>query len=307
MKRFGILVTTGAIVTALAVSGVALAQGGAGTATGNTSATSGSVARPGPRLGGTVTAVQGSNLTLQNKSGNLTVLLNDSPVYDLGPGIAGQVSDIQVGDRLDVEGTQSSNTVTASRVHIQLPSLTGTIAQFDSSSLTLRNGLWTATVSLGSDTPVYTIAGSGSLSSLATGQEVTVIGRVQGNILAARAIRLMPAHLEGKVVSVSGNSLTISTPNGNQVIQVSASTQYRGQLAGKGLSALAAGDFVRAEGLQSGDPFAALSLDKGPAPGAKGPGPKDPGRGADHEQPRGGPEQGGNNPAGIDVAPGLNS
>ena len=216
--------------------------------------------QPGPPYAGTVTAAGGDSISLHREAGDLTVRVSAQTTFDLGPKVSGTLADVQVGDRIGVQGSLAGSTLNATRVQVHLVEARGVIASRSDSSITLSHGIWTANVTLTQQTTVHNLQGPGSLQDLAVGQEVAALGRVSGGALVARVVESVPARLDGEVTAKGDNTLTIRTPAGDRTATVNSATVYRDDLAGGGFKQIAVGDRLHLEGVQDGSSFTALTV-----------------------------------------------
>jgi hypothetical protein len=127
-----------------------------------------------PRVVGQITEVGDSSFTVRRPDGTTTtVAVNDSTTYTALKE-AGSKEDLAVGAKVDVEGTESGNTFTASAVHIFPATVGGVVTAKTADSITVRRFDGTvATIHVDSSTEYH--AADGSASSLA---EVAVDARI---------------------------------------------------------------------------------------------------------------------------------
>ena len=273
-RRWIFLAATSLLVGAL-LTATGLAYARAASPPAGTTAAGPRNHQPGPHYAGTVTAVSGDGISLHRQQEDLTVRVSANTTFDLGPKVAGTLADVQVGDRVDVEGSLAGGTLNATRVQIHLVEARGVIASRSDSSITLSHGIWTANVTLTQQTTVQRIQGPGSLQDLAVGQEVAALGRVSGGALVARVVESVPAHLDGEVTAKGDDTLTIRTPAGDRTATVNSTTAYRDDLANGGFKQIAVGDRLHLEGVQSGSSFTALTVSRASRRTPKGHGPWD--------------------------------
>lgn len=145
-----------------------------------------------PEVGGTVTAVGGSSLTVSQRDGTTkTINLTSSTTYRL----AGQASSkdaIKVGSVVEAEGTSNSDgSLTASLVEIRPAAVMGTVTAKTGSTITItdRSGA-SVTIKVSSSTQ-YQVAGKTS----ATLADVAV-----GNVLVAQGTRNSDGSLTASLV-----------------------------------------------------------------------------------------------------------
>ena len=205
--------TAAAVALGLAVSGGAIANA-ASTGSPTSTSTPGAPGGPGghspfggtpPTAMGTVASVGTNTFTLTTHDGTtVTVDVSSATTY-LDQGVTSPtLSDVKVGDHVAVFGTDSSNTVTATKVAIggpgghdghgpfggTPPAAMGTVASIGTNTFTLstRDGT-TVTVDVGSST-TYAEFGvnSASISDVKVGTHVAVFGTDSSNTVTATKV-----------------------------------------------------------------------------------------------------------------------
>ncbi len=130
----------------------------------------------------------------------------------------------------------------------------GLVSAVSATSLSVTDPLGTTmTYTLTSATVVTKDRQSASLSDLAVGERVRV--RVTStSATTAAAVNIETPHVLGQVVAVSGNVITISSPDGLQTtVDVSATTTYTKNAASASLSDVTVGSFIAASGTVASD------------------------------------------------------
>ncbi len=152
----------------------------------------------------------------------------------------------------------------------------GQISALSATSLTVKNLAGTETTyTLNSSTVVTKDRASASLSDLAVGERVHVIISPTFSSSAAR-VDIVTPHVLGQVVSVSGDVITLSNPDGlDTTVDVNGSTTYAKNGASATLSDVTVGSFVAASGTVASDhtTFDASSVIIGVPAGPMGSGP----------------------------------
>ena len=93
---------------------------------------------PTPHAGGTVTKVDGNDITVSKKDGTTQVItVTGSTVYKMGS-VAGSKGDVKVGVNIDAQGTVSGTTFTATAVNIKPAHLDGEVTAKTSNSITVK-------------------------------------------------------------------------------------------------------------------------------------------------------------------------
>ena len=138
-------------------------------------------------LVGTVSAVNGTTITLSGKNG-ATYSVNAASTTISGGGQARTLADIKVGDTLAIHGTLSGSTVTASAIvdksyakHVlsSIDSLrAGIVTAVSGTGLTLQpfGAQSTTSISTNSSTTVYMKGGATTTGAIATGTNVLAFG-----------------------------------------------------------------------------------------------------------------------------------
>jgi hypothetical protein len=138
---------------------------------------------PAPRVGGTVSAINGNDVSVTARDGTTgTIHLTSTTTFRLGPK-AGTKDDIKVGLQIEAIGSLSGTTLTATQVTISLAHLNGVVASKTASAITitLRDGS-TRTVHVDATT-TYRVAGvqAASLSDVSVGDRINAQGTLRAN------------------------------------------------------------------------------------------------------------------------------
>ena len=96
---------------------------------------------------------------------------------------SGKLSDIAVGDRIDAQGTASSDgsSLTALSVTVHLPHYHGQETTVDGSTITLKDGDTTRTILINGDTKYLNGTSSAALSDVKSGEDISAEGKVDTN------------------------------------------------------------------------------------------------------------------------------
>ena len=147
---------------------------------------------PTAQLGGEVTAVAGTTITVKGKRDAARVItVNGSTVYKLGSAAASK-ADVKVGSEVTAAGTLDGDTFTAITVWIARPSVAGEVTGKTADTITVkRKDGSTATIHV-SSTTTYATRGdkTASLADIAVGSRVTAVGtlRADGSLDAASVL-----------------------------------------------------------------------------------------------------------------------
>jgi len=171
---------------------------------------------------GTLTAINGTSLTLTASTSSATVYTVDASNIKKvlrRYGADTTLSALQIGDTLQVRGIVNVDNVTASTIRdmsLQARSgtFTGTLSAINGTSFTLQSkDRGAQTINTTASTTFRLGTASTSMSSLAVGQTVTLSGvwdRTNSNVTATRVtIKVASTNVSGTLESVSGTTLTV--------------------------------------------------------------------------------------------------
>jgi riboflavin synthase alpha subunit len=251
-----------------------------------------------PGVRGTVSAVNGSTLTVTDDRTNTAYTVDASNATVQKNGSASSLSAVGVGDTVMIRGAVSGTSVTAKSIWDGAgvgrgPGIFGTIASVSGTTFTVTskagpNGApAAATYTVDASNAKVTKGGnqSASVSDLAVGDSVMVQGTVNGLNVVAATVRDNPERPDGKpnpiiegdgspvlggnVTAVNGTALTV-TNKSNVAYAVDASNaKIEKAGASASLSAVAVGDSVLVQGTVNGTSIVASSvIDQGTPAGA---------------------------------------
>jgi Domain of unknown function (DUF5666) len=158
------------------------------------------------RLGGTITAISGNNITVQidgrggkgNKAGTApgtttppttpatpvtkTVTVSSSTVFTEA-GQTVQLSSLAVGERISAAGNLSSdgNTLTALQVKVDLPHYHGQVTAVSGNTITIQDRNTTRTIEVNSNTKYLNGTATATLSDVKTGVRISAEGQVDAS------------------------------------------------------------------------------------------------------------------------------
>lgn len=165
-----------------------------------------------PGISGTLSAISGNTLTL--KQGDVITsqaTVNSATTYSRA-GQAIQLSDLKVGQKLNLRTTAASDgTLSVTAVDVILNHAGGTISAVDSSSLTLtRPDNTTSKVSLSASTKIINLGQTVSAADLKAGVRVEVAGETGADgTIVAEVVNIQNEHINGKITAISGSDITI--------------------------------------------------------------------------------------------------
>jgi hypothetical protein len=222
------------VVTTLSSATVAFADNGD---------TPGQGPRRGRGLGGEVTAVGDSGLTLRTRSDEtVEVKVNDETrVILVESQSEGSLSDIEVGDKVGIRGRKNEDGVVEGRAILVAPDgdrIGGKVTAVDGTTISVENPQGSATIITNADTLFRSGREESSLAEVTEGKLVIAFGTAQDDgSLAARLVlvgnrqgpeRGQRARLGGEVTAINGTTFTLNTRRGNELtILTDDSTEYR--------------------------------------------------------------------------------
>jgi len=185
-----------------------------------------------------------------------TVTVSATTVYTQAQ-VAATSADVHVGSRILACGTGGSTNVQASQVYIILPRVAGVVTNVNGSTLTLTgfDGR-TSTVTVG-DSTTYDQAGQkASLADIKSGTAISAQGTQAGNgALNAVRVEIQVPRVAGKVTTVSGSTITLSSPRGGTTTVVTSPQTTYSAISGTATTANAvtANTYIIAQGPLSSD------------------------------------------------------
>lgn len=223
MKTIGVV---GRSVTALAL-GVALSIGGASLASAQSfhlgncaSARLSAFDYAGGGLGGYVTAVTPTSVTVQSANGtSTTYTLTSTTTYTEGT-TSTTISSLVIGDRVEI-GVSSSDPTTATSVTIELAELFGTVSSVNGNSINITDPQGFTRNIIVSNATTYTQGGAtASLTDVIMGSKILAQGTVDANKTSLDALSIEIGTMGamgfdwGKVTAVTSSSVTIESRDG---------------------------------------------------------------------------------------------
>jgi|GEM_PF-2405454 len=264
------LVKAGSLATAVLVGSMAVGAGVSGASDSHrshdsttTTLTPGAPGAPGAPghhgeiggfFGGVVTAVSATSLTVTAPDGTATTYALSSATTYSNNGVAASASAITTGEDVFVVVTATGSTTAASvnaldvqpRTHVQA---SGVVTAVSASSITIAN--YAGVSSTYQITPATTVTDQKTASSVANivvGDHVSIATSSSASSIAT-SIAIQPSFVAGKVTSVSGNTITVSTWNNQtDTVDVTSSTTYSKGKATASLSAVTVGSTIFAQG-----------------------------------------------------------
>jgi hypothetical protein len=229
----------------------------------------------------TVTAIDGSALSLETIDGwTRTVTVTAGTELTKG-GQPIELSDIAVGDEIRLrQEIAEDDTVTVTAIEVVVPSVAGEVSERTDSGFTVttRDGsAWTITVT--GDTVYRYGAADGTAADIEDGGMVHVQGTSTGDdALSATSVTVEGDHAIGTVTASTADTITIEDRDGDSVVvHVDEATVYRIDGTDDGaLADIAVGDVIAVSGRErddgSIDAAAVLEGGRGFGPGLGGPG-----------------------------------
>jgi hypothetical protein len=234
----------------------------------------------GGRMGGpggfgaiTITAINGSQLTLTTADG-WTRTIDDTAATITKAGQTVQASALAVSDSITFDQTrQSDGTYKITAIRVVLPHVDGTVQSVSGSTVTLTlRDKTTKAITLTAST-TYQLAGAASTSAaLTVGAQVDAQGTTAADgTFTATLVNIQPAIAGGTVTATSATdqTITVKTRSGSLTIKVDSTTKF--QVAGKttaSLSDIAVNAIVMAEGTKNADGTFSATVVRAFTPGA---------------------------------------
>ncbi len=208
---------------------------------------------------GLITELTADGFTLEAGMGSYQVVVTDETVFE----DFSDLSELSVGDMVEVEGTLDGDTIAATRIELKghddgdMDSYNGQITALAADGFTLVNGMGTWEIVVDDATVYEDVSG---LEGLSVGDMVEVEGTVQedGSILAARVE--LKEHdgdgggdmdsYSGQIAAMAADGFTLTSGMGTWEIVVDGSTVYEDV---SGLEGLSVGDRVEVDGIVQGD------------------------------------------------------
>jgi len=233
---------------------------------------------PGGRMGGpggfgsiSVTAIDGSKLTLTTADG-WTRTIDDSGATVTKAGQTVDVSTLQVGDTIAFDQTrQSDGTFKITAIQVILPHVDGTVKVVNGNTITVtQRDNTTRDITVDGST-AYKLAGApSSLSAVSVGAQIDAQGTTTNDTFAASLVNIQPAMAGGTVTANDGSTIAVKTRDGSSLtITVGPATKY--QVAGKTnatISDIAVNAIVMAQGTKNADGTFSATVVRAFTPGA---------------------------------------
>ncbi len=194
------------IITIPAIAALMLAGGAIAGYTGIVAAQSGtgSMANErserGPHVGGEITAINGSALTVSDKRSGTSYTVETSGATIMKDGASAELSSFAVGDRVMAEGTINGTTVTATKVFGGIKGsfgghggrgkghgVMGEVTAVNGSTITVT-GMDGTSYTVNADGASVKRIAAGALSDIAVGDRIGVHGEVSGTNVTATTI-----------------------------------------------------------------------------------------------------------------------
>jgi hypothetical protein len=206
----------------------------------------------------TITAIDGSRISLKTDDGwTRTIVVTSSTAITKG-GQSIAVGDLKVGDRIVFRQTRNADgSFSIAAIQVVVPRVAGSVTALSGNGFTLktRDGT-TWTVAVTGSTTFSVGSKAGARSDVEVGADVVVEGtQGSGNTLTALSVHVQVPRVVGQVTAKAATTLTIRRPDGTTAtIHVGSTTTYR--LPGTtspGLADIAVGSIIAVEGTQRAD------------------------------------------------------
>ncbi len=175
----------------------------------------------------TITAINGSNLSLRTDDGwtRTITVTSDTTITKAGQTIS--VSDLKVGDEIRfAEQRNSDGTYTITRIVVVVPTVAGVVTSVTDTTITItaRDGT-SQTIRTTASTTYKVGDAAGSRSDIVAGAVIVAAGErgSDGTLTAATVVVVLP-RVAGTVSAKTGDSITIERRNGTTVVAHIASS-----------------------------------------------------------------------------------
>jgi tRNA-binding EMAP/Myf-like protein len=211
----------------------------------------------GPAGAATITAINGSQLSLTTANG-WSRTLDAANASITGPDDATLAfSDLQVGDEVRVhEAPNFDGSSTVTEIAVVAPHVDGTATAVTDTSVTVHQSDGSSrTVTLTDSTTYSARREAAAKADLTVGSVVRIEGTENADgSFTASSVSIRPAGLGGTVTATTADSITVQDAAGNTAtIHVTASTTYRTANGAGTLADVTVGSVVRAEGVKNAD------------------------------------------------------
>ena len=211
----------------------------------------------GPGGAATITAINGSQLSLSTVNG-WSRTLDAAGATITGPDNATlALSDLEVGDEVRVhEARNFDGSTTVVEISVVAPHVDGTVTAVTDTSVTVQGADGTSrTVTLNDATTYSARRDAAAKADLTVGSVVRIEGTENADgSFTATSVSIRPAGLRGTVTATTADSITVQDEAGNTAtIHVDASTTYRTVNGTGSLADVTVGSVVRAEGVRNAD------------------------------------------------------
>ncbi|MGZ4808107.1 MAG: DUF5666 domain-containing protein [Thermoanaerobaculia bacterium] len=193
------------------------------------------------RIEGEVTAISAGSITVKKSTGDeVTVAINADTIVR-GDDHTLSVTDIKVGDKVEIDAAQNGTSLTAVRIEVEhddqrYAEVKGTIKAINGSVLTIDTGNGkTVDVSITSTTVIRNGDKVGAVSDLKTGDAVEIVAKrnadgslealyieIQGGGDGSQGDQFV--EIQGKISSVDASSIKVTTRSGDVTATIDANT-----------------------------------------------------------------------------------
>jgi hypothetical protein len=177
----------------------------------------------------TITAVSGSNVSLETADGwtRTIAVTAETEITKGGEPIA--LGDLEVGDEVRLRQQRlDDGTYQVTAIAVVVPTVKGEVTAVTDTTMTIERRGETRTVTLTSSTAYHLGRADGTKADVTVGRDVVATGEVSGTTFTAIAVVIEPDAVAGEVTSKTADSLAISRRDGSTVtVKVGAETRYR--------------------------------------------------------------------------------
>lgn len=178
----------------------------------------------------TITAINGSNLSLRTEDGWTRTITVTSETTITKAGQTISLSDLRVGDEIRfAQRRNSDGTYTITRIVVVVPKVAGVVTGLTDTTITITTRNATSQTIQTTASTTYKVGdAAGSRSDVTVGSVIVAFGeRASDGTLTATTVVVVLPRVGGTVSAKTADSITIDRPNGTSVVaHVSSSTKY---------------------------------------------------------------------------------
>lgn len=205
----------------------------------------------------TVQSVSGATITATDRKGATITVVTTSATKIMRAGATTTLSALTKNEHIVVRGTLSADgkTITATDIAVVLPGVHGTVAKVSGDTLTITTPKGAQTVTLTASTTFVKDANqTATRADITVGTAIEAQGTLNSDgSLTAETVHIISPHVAGKVASVSGDTITVTTRQGTTIVYLTAATTVHKGRQTAAQTDIAVGDMILATGTKNAD------------------------------------------------------